>query len=50
MSMCKACEEGRHWDCNNATWCDCECDPELALIDLCFMDEDPFNYLDEDTE
>ncbi len=23
--MCQACSEGRHWDCNLATWRECEC-------------------------
>jgi hypothetical protein len=24
--MCEACQQGAHWFCNCATWCDCDCD------------------------
>ena len=29
--MCNACEEGRHWECCMATWCECECDGDASL-------------------
>ncbi len=35
--MCQACSEGRHEDCNLAVWCECECDPETATIDLALV-------------
>jgi len=23
--LCQACENGDHWNCNCATWCECDC-------------------------
>jgi len=43
--MCQACSDGRHWDCNLATWC--ECDPETAIIDFVFA---PRDYANPDAE
>lgn len=31
VRLCEACEQSRHWDCGRQTWCECDCDPELAL-------------------
>lgn len=28
---CSACEEGNHYACCMATWCECECDGEAGL-------------------
>lgn len=48
--MCQACEEGRHWDCGLQSWCDCDCDPEVALYNYengLFPDTQPEDYEQE---
>ena len=30
--MCEACERDDHANCGMQTWCECDCDPELAVI------------------
>jgi len=45
--MCQACSEGRHWDCGKQIWCECECDPETAILDLALT---PRDYANPDAE
>ncbi len=39
-SICQACKEGRHQDCNLATWCMCDddCDGDPDCFDAPFDD------------
>ncbi len=46
--MCQACSEGRHYACGQQSWCECECDPEVALIDLAFWDEFDWGIFGDD--
>ncbi len=44
MSMCQACEDGRHWECTLASWCECEdesdgCDPSEIGYTEAMIDE-----------
>lgn len=31
--MCEACTRGDHANCGMQTWCECDCDPEMAMLD-----------------
>lgn len=48
--MCQACTDDDHWDCGMQSWCECECDPELAEIDEALRQDSAFAENDDTAE
>ena len=47
--LCQNCEKGRHYYCNLATWCDCECEgPSGIYFDDSFseMSDEEWYYFE----
>jgi hypothetical protein len=49
MKVCAACEDEDHINCGMQTWCECDCDPELALIQTIFDHQD-YETTEDDLE